>query len=110
MEITFVDRQGRVYLPKKLREEIGIKEGTVFRLERENKKIVLEQTKGIARGARGIFKLKTRIKDVDKLIEKYSYEEAAKLVKRSNSDRKLADLPSSLRKGTKLHSQLLRKT
>jgi AbrB family looped-hinge helix DNA binding protein len=82
MEITFVDRQGRLYLPKKLREEIGIKEGAVLRLRRENKKIVLEQTKGIARAARGIFKLKTRIEDVDKLIEKYSYEEVARELKK----------------------------
>jgi len=82
METTFVDRQGRLYLPKKLRVEVGIKEGAMLSLRREDKKIVLEQTKGIARTARGIFKLKNKIKDIDKLIEEYSYQEAVRELKK----------------------------
>lgn len=75
-EITGVDAQGRVYLPKGIRKKAGIDANTLFNIEIKGKRIILKPRKSVARTGRGIFKLKRPIKDVDRLIKRYSYEKA----------------------------------
>ncbi len=81
MEITHVDKTGRVYLPKRIREMADIKPNTILEIEFSDDKIILKKRKSIVRESRGIFKAKRHIKeDIDKLIGKYSYEEASEEV------------------------------
>jgi AbrB family looped-hinge helix DNA binding protein len=76
-DITTVDNQGRVYIPKNIRKDIKVGPGALLNIKIEKDKIILEPRKSVAKKARGIFKLKKSIKDVDKLIKRYSYEKAA---------------------------------
>ncbi len=78
METTAIDRLGRVYLPKSIREKANLKPNTILEIEFSDDKIILKKRKSVVRESRGIFKLKRHIKeDIDELIEKYSYEEAS---------------------------------
>lgn len=76
--ITAVDEQGRVYLPKGIRKKVEVDSGTLLDVKIEKNKIVLKPRKSVAKAARGIFKLKKPVKDIDKLLKKYSYEKAVK--------------------------------
>lgn len=73
---TVVDEQGRVYLPKKIREKTGAEAGAILEIEAEKKRIVLKPREGIARKSKGAFKLKRSVKDIDELIKRYSHEKA----------------------------------
>ncbi len=77
-ETVSVDEQGRVYLPKSIREKVQIETGTVLDVRVRDKKIVLEPHKSIVRESRGIFRTKRPIEDVDKLAEEATYEAVAK--------------------------------
>ncbi len=81
METTSVDRLGRVYLPKSIREKANLKPNTILEIEFSDDKIILKKKNSVVRESRGIFKLKKYLKeDIDELIEKYSYEEASEEV------------------------------
>jgi AbrB family looped-hinge helix DNA binding protein len=73
-----VDAQGRVYLPKSVRERIGAKPGTVFKLRVQNSILILEERKSIVRESKGIYKTKEPIEGIDRIIEDAAYEDALK--------------------------------
>ncbi len=77
METASVDKLGRVYLPKRIREKANIKPNTILEIELSEGKIILKKRKSVVRESRGIFKAKRLKEDVDELIERYSYEEAS---------------------------------
>ena len=73
-----VDKQGRVYLPKDIREKAGVEPGTRFEVEADEGKIVLKPRKSRVRESMGVYKTKRPIEDIDKLIEEAVYEEVSK--------------------------------
>ncbi len=77
-EIVSVDDQGRVYLPKSIRKKVQIEEGMILDVRVKDRKIVLEPHKSIVRESKGIFRTKRPIEDIDRLVEKATYEEVAK--------------------------------
>jgi len=77
-ETVSVDEQGRVYLPKSIREKVQIEAGTLLDVNVKDKKIVFEPHKSIVRESKGIFRTKKPIEDVDRLVEEATYEEVAK--------------------------------
>ncbi|NOZ77089.1 MAG: AbrB/MazE/SpoVT family DNA-binding domain-containing protein [Euryarchaeota archaeon] len=68
-DIATVDKQGRVYLPKDIREKAGVEPGTRFHVETEGERIILEKRRSIVRESRGIFRTKKPIDDVDRVIK-----------------------------------------
>ncbi|ATZ61209.2 MAG: hypothetical protein BME93_03655 [Methanosarcinales archaeon Met12] len=66
--IVTMDKQGRIYLPKEMREKFDYK---VLKGVVEGDKLILKPM-NIARKSRGIFKVKRPIEDVDELAKKYS--------------------------------------
>jgi len=66
--IVTMDKHGRIYLPKEMREEFDHK---VLKGVVEGDKLILKPI-NIARESRGIFKVKRPIEDVDELAKKYS--------------------------------------
>lgn len=77
-ETVSVDEQGRVYLPKSVRDKAQIDAGMLVDITVADKKIVLKAHKSIVRESKGIFRTKKPIEDIDKLAEKATYEEVAK--------------------------------
>ena len=65
-----IDEQGRIYLPKKLRDTIKER---VFKVKQEKGKLIFEPVH-VAQEGRGIFKVETPIRDIDEKIEKYTRE------------------------------------
>ena len=69
-ETVKIDEQGRIYLPKKLRERMKER---VFTVREEKGKFVFEPVTA-AKNSRGIFKVKEPINNIDEKIEKYTRE------------------------------------
>ena len=68
-----LDRTGRVYLPREVREAAGLRGEAVVEVRAEKNRIVLvKKEKKVARGAKGIFRLRGHVKDVDIEIRKAS--------------------------------------
>ena len=63
-----MDKQGRIYLPKKMRRKFDYK---VLKGIVEGDKLILKPM-NIVRKSRGIFKAKRPIENVDELAKKYS--------------------------------------
>lgn len=68
--IAKIDEQGRIYLPKKLRDTI---KETVFEVRKEKGTLIFEPI-NVAQEGRGIFKVETPIRDIDKKIKEYTRE------------------------------------
>lgn len=68
--IVKIDEQGRIYLPKKLRNTI---EETVFEVREEKGKLIFDPV-NVAQEGRGIFKAKKPIRDIDEKIKEYTRE------------------------------------
>ena len=66
--IVRVDRKGRLVIPKKLREKLGIAEGGYVELSAEKDKIVIKPTKSIADKCFGLFKVETWPEDLDEFL------------------------------------------
>lgn len=77
-ETATMDTQGRIYLPKIIRETLGIHPGTIFYIEVENGKIVLKERKSIIMESKGIYKTEEPIEDIDELIKEGTFEEVKK--------------------------------
>ncbi len=70
---------GRVYLPRGVRDALSISLDEPLNINVVGENIVLERKKGsVAEEARGIFKLKKRIGDVDVEIRRQSVKAAAR--------------------------------
>ncbi len=73
MAISKVDRTGRVYIPGDLRQALGIGANEAVEVNIDGGKIVLEKKKSsVAAKGRGLFKLKSHVKDVDVEIRRGS--------------------------------------
>ena len=68
--IVKIDEQGRIYLPKKLRDTIKER---VFEVREEKGNLIFESV-NVAKEGRGIFSVETPIRDIDKKIEQYTRE------------------------------------
>jgi bifunctional DNA-binding transcriptional regulator/antitoxin component of YhaV-PrlF toxin-antitoxin module len=68
--IVKIDEQGRIYLPKELRNTIKER---VFKVKEEKGKLIFEPVH-VAQEGRGIFKVETSIRDIDEKIEEYTRE------------------------------------
>jgi bifunctional DNA-binding transcriptional regulator/antitoxin component of YhaV-PrlF toxin-antitoxin module len=68
--IVKIDEQGRIYLPKKLRDTIKER---VFEVREEKGNLIFESV-NVAQEGRGIFSVETPIRDIDKKIEQYTRE------------------------------------
>lgn len=79
MAVSRVDKMGRVYLPRDVRSALGIASDEALDVNVVGEKIVLERRKGsVADEARGIFKLKKHIEDVDLEIRRQSAKTVAR--------------------------------
>jgi len=79
MAVSRVDKMGRVYLPKDVRHALSIASDEPLDVNVVGEKIVLERKrKSVAEEARGIFKLKKRVENVDLEIHKQSVRAAAR--------------------------------
>ncbi|MCP8308098.1 MAG: AbrB/MazE/SpoVT family DNA-binding domain-containing protein [archaeon] len=68
-----VDKSGRVYLPTRVREAMGIKGEEIVEINLEKNQIVIKRREeSIAKASQGIFRLRKHIKDVDAEIQKGS--------------------------------------
>jgi len=77
MEIVKVDRQGRFYLPKAIREAVGIDDQSVLEVTASKGEIVLRLKKqSIARDSRGIFRIAKHFEDIDREIREKSKEKS----------------------------------
>jgi len=63
-----VDRKGRLVIPKKVREELGIKEGGYVELRKEGEKIVLKPVKSVADKYFGVFNVEKWPEDLDEFL------------------------------------------
>ncbi|MFQ6136536.1 MAG: AbrB/MazE/SpoVT family DNA-binding domain-containing protein [Candidatus Hydrothermarchaeales archaeon] len=73
-----VDEQGRIYLPKSIRDKVQIESGAILDVSVKDRKIILGPHKSIVRESKGIFRTKKPIEDIDRLAEEATYEEVAK--------------------------------
>ncbi|MFQ5975803.1 MAG: AbrB/MazE/SpoVT family DNA-binding domain-containing protein [Candidatus Hydrothermarchaeales archaeon] len=76
-ENVYVDKQGRIYLPKEIRDKIGIRIGMFLDVVVKDKKVVFEPRKSIVRESKGIFRTKEPVEEIDRLAEEATYEEVA---------------------------------
>ncbi len=65
-----MDEQGRIYLPKELRERM---KGRIFIVREEKGALILEPIDTVREG-RGIFKVRNPIEEIDEKIEEYTKE------------------------------------
>ena len=71
METAKVDEKGRIFLKKKIREEVGIKPNSIVKVKVEKKKVVIEpievgkKTDNIADKYYGIIKVEKWPEDLD---------------------------------------------
>lgn len=79
MAVSRVDKMGRVYLPRDVREAMRISPEEVLDVNVVGEKIVMARKKrSVARESRGVFKLKKHIEDVDVEIGRQSVRAAAR--------------------------------
>jgi len=65
MEVVKVDKKGRLLIPKKIREKVGIKEGSLAKVELKEEGIVIKPMKPVAHKYFGAFKIKRWPEDLD---------------------------------------------
>ncbi|MEM1538165.1 MAG: AbrB/MazE/SpoVT family DNA-binding domain-containing protein [Candidatus Nezhaarchaeales archaeon] len=68
MEIMKVDEKGRVMIPKKLREQAKVKEGSYVKIKAGEKIITIEPLEPIADKYFGAFKITKWPEDLDEFI------------------------------------------
>lgn len=68
MEAVKVDEKGRVMIPKKLREQAKVKEGSYVKIKAEEKIIVIEPLEPIADKYFGAFKITKWPEDLDEFV------------------------------------------
>ncbi len=76
--ISKIDKNGRIYIPKQLRKILGLKPGDLVEINIKEQILVIKRAKSIAERGKDVFKPIKRIStdDIDKLIEAYSFLEA----------------------------------
>ncbi len=76
--ISKIDKNGRIYIPKQLRKILGLKPGDLVEINIKGQILVIKRAKTIAERGKGVFKPIKGINtdDIDKLIEAYSFLEA----------------------------------
>ncbi len=67
--ISKVDKKGRVLLPKRLREAVGLKEGSIVRVRAEENKIIIEKVGSVADRFFGKFKVERWPEDLDEFLK-----------------------------------------
>jgi len=78
MEFVKVDSQGRVYLPRGVREAAGLEPETVLEVTATEGRITLTvRGESVAESGRGVFRIKRPIGDVDREIRERSLRAAA---------------------------------
>lgn len=68
MEVSFIDKKGRILIPKNLRKEANLEVGKVVRLKIENGKIIIEGLEDVAKRYYGVFKVDKWPKDLDEFL------------------------------------------
>ncbi|RLG59206.1 AbrB/MazE/SpoVT family DNA-binding domain-containing protein [Candidatus Geothermarchaeota archaeon] len=68
MEVVRVDGKGRILLPKKIREALGIRARQRLRISIVNGRIVLDPLKSVADEYYGIMKIRKWPRDLDKFL------------------------------------------
>ncbi|GEM_PF-1142339 len=68
MEVSFIDKKGRILIPKNLRKEANLEIGKVVRLKIENGKIIIEGLEDVAKRYYGVFKVDKWPKDLDEFL------------------------------------------
>lgn len=68
MEVSFIDKKGRILIPKNLRKEANLEIGKVVRLKIENGKIIIEGLEDVAKRYYGFFKVDKWPKDLDEFL------------------------------------------
>jgi bifunctional DNA-binding transcriptional regulator/antitoxin component of YhaV-PrlF toxin-antitoxin module len=68
--IVKIDEQGRIYLPKNLRDTIKER---VFEVREEKGKLIFEPINIVEEG-KGVFKVESPIRNIDEKIEQYTRE------------------------------------
>ncbi|MGQ4892988.1 MAG: AbrB/MazE/SpoVT family DNA-binding domain-containing protein [Candidatus Njordarchaeia archaeon] len=75
--VSKIDENGRVYIPKKLREILGLKPGDLVEIDVNDRFIIIKRMESIAKMGKGAFKpIKNVGEDIDSLIEKLSFLDA----------------------------------
>lgn len=67
--IAKVDKKGRVLIPKRVREAVGLSEDSIVRVRVEGDKIILEKVESAAEKYYGRFKVRRWPKDLDAALE-----------------------------------------
>ena len=65
-----IDKKGRIVVPKKVREELGIVDETYVEIRTEGDKIILKPIKSIADEYFGVFKVENWPEDLDEFLMK----------------------------------------
>ncbi len=68
MEVVRVDGKGRILLPKKIREALGIRARQRLRISIVNGRIVLDPLKSVADEYYGIMKIRKWPRDLDEFL------------------------------------------
>ncbi|MEM2137212.1 MAG: AbrB/MazE/SpoVT family DNA-binding domain-containing protein [Candidatus Methanomethylicia archaeon] len=68
MEIVKVDEKGRIIIPKTIRKEVGVKEGSYVKIKIEEKGITIEPLEPIADKYYGAFKITEWPEDIDEFL------------------------------------------
>ncbi|MCC6018008.1 MAG: AbrB/MazE/SpoVT family DNA-binding domain-containing protein [Candidatus Verstraetearchaeota archaeon] len=68
MEVVKIDERGRLLIPKKLREMVGIREGGFVEIEVKDEGIVVKPAKPVAQKYFGVFKVEKWPEDLDEFI------------------------------------------
>ncbi|RJX15281.1 hypothetical protein CW703_06800, partial [Candidatus Bathyarchaeota archaeon] len=89
MEVSFIDKKGRILIPKNLRKEANLEVGKVVRLKIENGKIIIEGLEDVAKRLTGknlveeVFEALTSLKGLTfENLEETDFDKALNLLKK----------------------------
>ena len=68
MAIVRVDPKGRLVIPKRVREKVGLKEGGFAKVEARDGVVVIEPLKSVAEAYFGAFKVESWPEDLDSFL------------------------------------------
>lgn len=68
--VVRMDRKGRLVVPKRVREELGIVDETYVEVRTEGDKIILKPIKSVADEYFGVFKVESWPEDLDEFLVK----------------------------------------
>lgn len=67
-ELVRVDRKGRVLIPKRLRERVGLREGWYARVRAQGRRLVIEPVEPVADKYYGVFRVERWPEDLDEFL------------------------------------------